>query len=254
MTNERTVKFTTKCENCIFSDVTKGIYGEDREQICSFNRLEKFKEQNLAELNDSYYTINTVCKTFRDEEWALQYDDPKEKVLEQIQIQCDVIVLAYNDENLHPNLIRIAKYYARSIIKPKKIIFTIYKDQINNLKETYLCLREILEGKIEYCIMQIFGNKTSYDCVDEAFSRIKSPWYLVVESNQQIERDYISELDYKINTNMERIIYIDSGLHGTIVLSEVHKLFYGNREELLSEKLIEVTKEQDSESMVTMWT
>jgi len=90
---------TTSCENCIWKISANGV-----QTGCKFGRVDKFEERNvemhleesdpigLTQQTEKFYVIKRHCNLCRDSEWASWYDDPKAKVLEQIQIQYDVII------------------------------------------------------------------------------------------------------------------------------------------------------------------
>ena len=86
-------KVKTSCEKCIFAVRTGGV-----QTGCEFDRLEKFKERNIAELIDeSYYEIGAFCNTCRDGEWGSRNPNPKETVLDAIKLWWDAIIVIPED-------------------------------------------------------------------------------------------------------------------------------------------------------------
>jgi hypothetical protein len=277
MIDSKNLKVTTNCEDCVFALSGTDEKGITTQTGCSFNRLEKFKEQELAEWDDEYgyYVINTVCNIKRDREWAnnadakCDCDECKEDetcaykveqlqleraATKECQVQNDFIILSYNEENTSARLMQSVKQCMKQTILPKILILVTNAKSIPGLKDLYQDLNQVIDGAMGFFFVRITDlERDEYECVDSAFPRVKSTYYTVWKTGQEIPTDYNQKFNDLINVHMKKVsmmIPANDPLHGFTVQSILHKTFCGNRGAPLSEKLTVTAKEQGVESMV----
>jgi hypothetical protein len=267
---EKTLRFTTQCQDCIFRvdelyshDSTTGQtnYGQSS---CKLGRLYKFEKQGLATFNKDKqsYTIQTVCNAYRDQEWANQYSEPEKTVLQQIQIQCDFVIICHYPDNLKTALVNSAKECLRQYIQPKHLIFIIQYTKNQDMKAAYDALAEILSDKIDFCVIRIFETASDLEqyqddfsvYVDRAFDRIQSTYYAVFMYGKPIPSDYLVKINDLINVDMRRIIMVDNhDYHGLLMQKLIHQRFRGNIGLPLRQKIHQAAKLQENENMITTY-
>ena len=254
MNLERTVQFTTECKNCVFAYPLYNKVDKRIGMLCHFDRIPRFEEQKLIIYEDNYPIIQTVCNAKRDSEWTSYYEDPITEVLKQVQVQCDFIILSYQDKNPDAKLVQSAKQCMKSIIKPRRIIFVVKNETISNLTELLATLHDVIDN-IEFFFVKIIdNNKLESECIEEGFSKVISTYYTVFQTNNEIPLDFIQKLNDFINVKCRKVSLIKPifGLfHGLTIQSALHKLCGGYKHYFSFEKfIIELAKQQNLQSLI----
>ena len=141
--NEKTIKFTTKCIDCIFY--------HPRFMCCDFKRITRFDDQGLVVYETDHPVIQTICNFKRDSIWSEKFNelDLKEAVVKETQTTFDFIILSYIDEYPGAKLMRAAKECLKQTILPRIIVFVIKTDKTINFQELFWDLSHELNEKIE---------------------------------------------------------------------------------------------------------
>lgn len=262
--SEKTIKIETECKDCVFF---KQIFEDDFPQEwdmfdhydCELERIDKFREQKLVKHIDGYPVIKGICNAKRDQQWVdeLGIEDVEAKVKEQIQITNDFLIISYDDEHIAAKLMRSAKQCAKQTLPPRNVIFIVKAEHIANFQELYWDLHHGMDEKIRFYFIRIIDhNKKDYECIDEAYKKIQSFYYTVWRAGKDIPEDYNEKLNKSINEDLRKISMIhpaDDPLHGLTIQTAVHKLVGGNKERPIYQKIPEIAKSQDLESMVVQY-
>jgi hypothetical protein len=275
-TDERSVKFTTGCQPCIFAEVYDG------QQIgCDFNRLEKYIQQGKAELNaddenasevynedgsdpavnnTGYYTIKTICNTCRGEEWANKHIGRNliAAVEDEIKIPLDFILMSIDDsaEEVLKKLPDLVKQCVnQDKIKPKKIILVLRNSNIKS-SEVNDVLRECCDEVVEYQLIRVLDFTADiHRCLDMGVQKSDSRYYAVYGLGNSIPKNLILVLNDLINNQLKSVSMIEPicGFNGMIVQSALHRIFGGNRAMPLYEKVVDAAKIQDRMDNIFTW-
>ena len=245
--DERTAKFKTECEKCVFFN----DFGQ-----CRINRLDKFITKYGADIvysTTDFPIIPTWCNTFRSKETNTYNKKLEIQTLKECQIQTDIIVLSYEENgNITRNLARSLESAYIQTPKPNKIIICIKNNDIK-YSNLYKHLSNMFD--IPITIMRILDKDVNmYSCIDEATRRCTSTYYIVCMSGQTLLPNYIEQLNKKINEDMimfSSIINKDENiLHGTVIQTYLHKLIGGNKEEPVIQKIRKLSLRQNKPEMI----
>jgi hypothetical protein len=256
-TDERSVKFTTGCQPCIFAEVYDG------QQIgCDFNRLEKYIEQDKAEQDkdSGYYTITTICNTCRGEEWANKHIGRNliAAVEDEIKIPVDFILMSIDDSAEEvlkqlPDLVK--KCVNQDRIKPKKIICVLRNVNIKS-SEVNDILRECCDGIVEHQLVRVLDfTADTHRCLDMGVQKSDSRYYAVFGLGNNIPKNLIVILNDIINYQLKSVSMIEPicGFNGMIVQTALHRIFGGNHVMPIYEKILDAAKLQDRMDNIFTW-
>jgi hypothetical protein len=256
-TDERSVKFTTGCQPCIFAEVYDG------EQIgCDFNRLEKYIQQSKTEYNQTtrYFTINTICNACRGEEWANVHLGKNliAAVEDEIKIPLDFILMSIDDDAQEvlkqlPNLVKRCVNQDR--IKPKKIVCVLRNTSVKS-NEVNDILRECCDEVVEYQLVRVLDfTADTHRCLDMGVQKSDSRYYAVFGLIDRIPKNLILILNNLINNQLKSVSMVQPicGLKGMIVQTALHRIFGGNRAMPLYEKVVDAAKIQDKMDNIFTW-
>lgn len=272
-TDEQQLKFRTKCADCVFAEFTHDDeLGDTFQTGCDLNRLNKFKALGLAtqsysDLDKNSYIIKTVCNAFRDEKWADQFYNEgvllDKQVQKEIEVPCDFIILSCNDTNWYNNITYSSQQCLKQKTKPRNIVFVIngknmhftdniyLKSHTTALQKLYRELHERFANTLVY-VMRVADEINELGCINEAFKKVRSPYYAVWQAGHTIPENHIQNLNNWINRNLRRISMVKpkSYLHGLTIQSRIHKFFKGNKNGPLHDTIINLAEYQNQESMV----
>ncbi len=240
--DERTVEFNTNCNDCLFAQFTG-----NKQTGCKQNRLSKYIEQGLTtkivEDDKSYYHINTICNAFCQDEKLVNM------IPKIIRVQCDLIVSSY-EQVFDPtqDIINTIKSAVSNKEKPNKI-FIVVKNNIIKFRSLMSELKSIC-GDIPFNLIQSLDN-TYEKSIDYAVNSVKSTYYTVLEAGDKPYPDFINRLNIALNTDLKRFVMVE-GDHD-VYSTKLHKLFHGNDNMPLRQKIKEAAEFQKQENMITTW-
>jgi hypothetical protein len=193
---------TTLCRDCVFAK-----YAINSQYGCLLNRLELL-QQNGAELTlkeengRRFYSIDRLCNTCRNGEWAK--DKPQYKLEEivrkEIELKCDVILFVDNSELSERSL----KSIANSTLLPSSVIVVIIDKEIKPLS-----IVKILENMpYSWQLIQHLENKTIPEKIHEAVKKGVGNWYCLLSYYEQFPEDLLKNIDSDINDKLERYVTV----------------------------------------------
>ena len=257
-TDERSVKFTTGCQPCIFAQ-----YFEGKQTGCDMDRLDKYIQQNKAEQDkdSGYYTITTICNTCRGEEWANKHLGKNliAAVEEEIKIPLDFILMSIDDpaeEVLRqlPDLVK--KCVNQERIRPKKILLVLRNTSVKS-SEVNKILRECCDDLVEYQLIRVLDfTADTHRCLDMGVQKSDSRYYATFGLGNSIPKNLILILNDLINNQLKSVSMIEPicGFNGMIVQRALHTLFGGNRADMtIYEKVIDAAKIQNKMDYIYTW-
>jgi hypothetical protein len=258
VSKEDIVKFQTSCKNCVFSIISCGV------QIgCEFGRIEKYRKLNkLAEHdeNPKHYTINTICNTCRDHDWAKKYKNPMEQVIEETKVRVHAFIVDKSEDspdNIKERVNKSFESLLASSILPKVIHVVL---QNPNLTNEVMDIYNDLKGRtgIKVLISATYDKSRELDMIDTIISLVEQPYYLLLISGNELEPDYLEKVNISINTDLNPVVMSDR-----LYLTGLHRSLNGNNPEVykndegdtitvssLREKIEILVSEQDSPSSV----
>lgn len=191
---------TTLCRDCVFATFVGNTQFD-----CKLNRL-KTLQQNGAELTlkeengRRFYSINRLCNTCRNGEWAKDKPPYKleEIVRKEIELQCDVILFSDNMEGLEGSLKSISK----STLPPSSVIVILDNDKIKPLS-----IIKILQNMpYDWQIIQSLEDKSMPERIEEAVEKGPGDWYCIMYAGEILPTTLLKEIDIDTNYKLERYV------------------------------------------------
>ncbi len=247
---QRNKVFLTKCKDCVFN-----IKDELVQIGCKFNRLEKYKEQNKAELleGEDSYTIKTICNRCRDHNSKEKTELDDEKYFEVIekQTRCNLEYVIYYDkestiEGLNQTIDSILNQSLKYSVIRIVIENNIDANQINNI---------VKNRNIKYNIHQMIITKRNRENMDFSIKKISSQYYTICKSGYIFYKDFNKKINDLLNEKLEyfSMIKAEEDFNGLVVQTYLHHILYGNINADIEEKIFVLAKEQDNLSMIKEW-
>jgi hypothetical protein len=252
--DEKTENFSTSCKNCIFAQWENGVQVDNG---CDLGRLEKYNQQNKVKTHeDGYFIIDTVCNTCRGESWANRNVGKNliSLVNDEIKITLDFVLLATEEKDIYkklPDLIN--QCVKQKMILPKKIFIVIPK-HVNAIPIYNMLQEEFSETQHE--IIKIVDEKCSeLECIDIAIKRVKSRYYAIFDLSSKIPVNLIQVLNELINTHLKSLSMVKPFYknNGLILQTTLHRIFGGNKNAPIHEKITEVSIIQQKTENVYEW-
>lgn len=253
--NERTVKFNTICRDCIFANFNES---HTLQTGCELGRLSKFQEQNKATLIQDeatgleYYDILTICNTCRDSTNIMS----KEEVLNQVQIECDYIILDDSRVNWEEAALKTAESFLSHTILPTRIIFGFYHKKVlfNSFDKKIKAL--IKDKPIEYDIVNVLETvHDSWRLVDILATKVKSAYFSLCELDGRLPNTWIEQINNYINVELNSLSLIQPthGLTGLTVQNLLYKTVGGSSGSNIIDKVQFLAEEQKLQSLIKHW-
>lgn len=255
--DEKTEKFNTSCSPCIFAQWEEGVQKDDG---CDLGRLEKYKDTNRVHTHeDGYFIIDTICNACRGESWANHNLGRNliAKVEEEIQIKLAFILLSMDDDAERivkglPELVK--KCISQEQIKPQQIIVVI-KNNIVSYNQLFNILSDECDN-IEFKLIKVIEPEADlYRCIDLAVQKCYSRYYAIFNLNSNIPKNLIKTINNVINYELKPLSMVTPycGMNGLIIQTALHRIFGGNKEFPIYDKIVEASKMQGSENQIYTW-
>lgn len=255
--DERTMDYYTSCQHCYFA-----VWDKNNKQIgCQVNRIQKYIDRDIVELQDednkTFYVIKTFCSLCRSHSWASKQDNPVEKVYEQNSTPVDFIVVSVDQDDPEKKILTAFKNCCEQKLKPKSIVVIVKNYQLNyhNLYNELTTMSQNYD--MVFKLTRITDDQYDlYKSIDHGVKQCKSPYFCVhIVGEELLPIDLTYKLDLLINKEAmptSMIIYGDSS-HGLICQRLLHKIYGGNNNMLLQNKIKEASIYQENEEMVKIW-
>ena len=251
---ERTETYYTECANCCFSITENDVQDENG---CVFGRLAKYIARGKAEKKEeeSTYTISTICKAKHTDDWAKLYDDPVEVVRQQMVFSCDAIVYCLKEDDAKHKIVKTTKsLLSQQQIKPKNLLLILGRDNDINYPQFYSEIDSLIGGVFQFKIIRMLENiETEMTLIDKATKKITSQYLLCVKAGVSIPNNLLKTCDKWINEDLRQISMIKIGEEAYILQSLLYKIFNGNVDKSILEKIESAASKQNAESMVIKW-
>lgn len=254
--DQRTHDFFTSCKDCYFA------VWDDKQQIgCQVNRIQKYVDREIADKKDgnNFYTIQTFCNAHRTIEWAAKYDNPLEMIAEQTTTTIDFIVVSIDQElDTVQKILSSFKNCCEQKLKPNSIVVLVRNASITyrDLDKELSIMANLYD--VPYKLTRILDPELSeLSCYDLGVKQCKAVYFcMCIVGQEPLPKDLSYKLDYLINKEVVPIsllIYGDDQ-HGMICQRLLHKIYGGNINMPLQEKIKEASVYQNNEKMVKLWT
>ena len=259
--SEEVRNFKTSCGSCIFA-VNKTSFPIITQTGCELGRLNKFIDNGKATLNENktHYIIDCICNTCRGEKWKEMHVGKNliATVEKEIQITVDIVLYSFNGNgDVLKNIThRINSCVKQRQIKPQKILIVIKNNDIK-YQAVFDVVQELTEPyDIPFRIIRVIDSETSLDeCVSMGISKCTSQYTAVFDIQHQIPSNFITKFNTLINYDLKRIVMIEPTFQygGMVLQTNIFKLLGKNYNMPIFEKVKELAKEQEKESMVFTW-
>lgn len=192
----------TPCDLCVFNIRANG------EQVgCVFHRLEKFPK-TWDETTKSYI-IERICTRFRVKPVN------KDQVIEESRVKVDCIIIFKGKYDCLDRLINRLLDFRPNSIK-------VVNSNVDIVLNSYCKNRNI--SVITHLTSQEDG-----DLIDEAVSKCKGNYYLVLYETDYPEIDVIEELNQLVEEDLKQVSLIEGEEYsGLIVNKALHRYLGGN--------------------------
>ena len=253
--NERTVDIKTICRDCIFAEFTDDAVTQIG---CKLGRLDKYRDKGKAKpIEDEngleYYEITTFCNTCRNKEWDDKFSDPVERVLAEIQLKVDAIIIDdSNHEKWYDDIMVTVKNLINQELPPCRIVIVCYKKT-----KPFSSLRDLMDkAGIKYDIVNVLEySKSPYALLNHGVRKCRNQYYTVVESGSELPNDYFARLNSILNDELGQFSMIEpqDQLTGLTVQRKLHQMIQnltGKTELNIVDAVKSLAKEQNLEHMV----
>lgn len=186
------LKTKTSCKDCCFLSENK----------CLLGRHEQFQKNNgiVKEENGFPVIENRFCAAFRTKDWAEKNDDKEVAVRNEILIRTHVYI--YTVDWDCQKILKTVKSLNGQLLKPGGITFIGTKENFNNK----VIPRLSKHGNIVTCLDLGYD---AYKCLDMAISSCQSYFLLLITAGSKLPKDFLANIDEKINNNLEQFVAIE---------------------------------------------
>lgn len=233
--------FITKCKNCCF-------YNSDN-HTCKNNLHQIFRDRKAVfTTEDESTVIDRICPYRRNAYWEVEKsDNEKIKIInDEIYISGTIVLITSNESDLKSTLDKLNEN--KHIDRFNYII--IY----NNIKSSnilHICNTNI---KTKYRLILKINDDISLQ-VFNSLKYSKNGFLFIIECNKPVQDNLIDKVDNLINRKLFRILHINAtdGVHEAVSMLHIYKYLKGDLDIPFSEKLIDISKQENSDPQVFNW-
>ncbi len=253
--NERTADIRTICRDCIFAEFTEDSVTQTG---CRLGRLDKYRDKGKTNLIEDengleYYEISTFCNTCRDKMWDDKFSEPVERVMNEVQLKVDAIIIDdSNHENWQQDIEISIKSLINQSLQPCRIVIVCYRKT-----KPITALRELMDKSgIKYDIVNVLDySSTPYALLNHGVKKCRNQFYTVVESGDELQSDYFSKINSLINDELAQFSMIEpqEQLTGLTIQRKLHNMsqsLSGTSQMNIVEIIKDLAKQQNLEHMV----
>jgi hypothetical protein len=231
----------TLCKDCIF-----GSFVDMKQEGCVLGKLDIYKQQGaditreLYEPTDKeYYVINNrYCMSCRNSKWLESLpegEDHLQKLKDEIEVQCQVIVFDNSNEE---DLIKTIESVKSQTTEPLKITVAhrpSSQTDVTSLSEKLQYLGDIFEIRV------FLEEYSDGKCIDMCTSQLSPQYYCIVQSGFIMPSDTLYNLNDFVNEKLMQfsIIEADDDNNCMFVPYSVHRVLQGNSGKPLVKKIEE---------------
>lgn len=232
----------TICRDCIFAE-----WNEGTQNGCSVGNLDKFIKRNEilpANPDEWYATINRMCTSCRNQDWAdKQQEDLIVALYKEVKLDYSIIIVENTIDDIE-DMYKATEISLKSALsqepEPKKIIFAIANKDVDRASFANFVKEILKDCGIKWSISYVCDYTAPVEeIIDMSFNKIETMYYTIVENGKKLPCDFALNFDNKINEELEQIIMIEpeSNIHGKTFLSFLHHYLHGNKQINLEDKI-----------------
>lgn len=249
MLDEKTVNFQTSCKDCVFSIKNPKV---GQQVGCHAGMLNRFNDKKL-DWENGHYLINDICNRKRVQSW---WDKHKfenflaavEQCEKEIEIASTLIVVV-DSEQAGLSFIELLNASPANFVLPKSVFFILTYSGAN--KDTFLDAKLI--NNITRRVILPVADKDVTRLIDAAVGSVKTTYYTVWFA-PSFSPAKLSELNKVINDDGVKMImdvpHDDNRYNGFTCSTLAHRIFHGNTNMPLHEKLEESAALQNNSEAV----
>lgn len=238
-TDDKTIDFETSCKDCIFAKFKNGI-----QTRCLFHdRLSIYQDLQLAELveedNLEFFKINTVCNAKRSKELYKDIKTPKtivKLVEKEIALKTTHVFIC----NTMLDVIRLASDLSAKDSEAVGIFILLGFDPD---------IKALLKINNKYILTVPLDRTNVPAAIDGAVKNVKTTFYTVWD-NSEVDMEHLEKIKQHINFELNKCVCYQTkknSLNGLSVSTYVHRMFHGNDNMPIYEKIKEAADYQKNE-------
>jgi ribosomal protein L32 len=238
----------TICKDCCF-------YQNRECELGVYSKLKTLKYPNVSVETNSdgdKEILNHVCVYCRPKEWAKKYEGEDLYLTARKEVTLKTTLLLYIPPTIEEDVLKqqIALRWTEignMFLQPSTVVF------INNssfrMSDVYRwCIPpNQSEDSFSWSVENITlseEDRTRENCIDQAFLRVKTPFFMVSDLTQSLERDFLSNVDSALNDSLKKFIAIvDDGF--LFVQTQIFKTLGKNFYKPIEKKLEELCNDQN---------
>ena len=223
-------KIGMSCKDCTFN-----IKENEEQTSCQLGILDTIKtKSSKCEIVDGDYQLDRICN-FRTTE-----EKTKEEILQEKYIRFHFIIV---DTNIDKTF---------SILDSIEHLLTEDNRVCVATTENFKALSLKIGNKPNYFITNSFDlDKTVFQYMDDTFNKIKNGYTIVLHEDDKISKEDLDKVNEFINIKMNRLALIENSPF--VVNNIIFKMLKGNKDISFKDKIVELQKEQEIDSMIFTW-
>jgi len=223
-------KIGMSCKDCTFN-----IKENEEQTSCQLGILDTIKtKSSKCEIVDGDYQFDRICN-FRTTE-----EKTKEEILQEKYIRFHFIIV---DTNIDKTF---------SILDSIEHLLTEDNRVCVATTENFKALSLKIGNKPNYFITNSFDlDKTVFQYMDDTFNKIKNGYTIVLHEDDKISKEDLDKVNEFINIKMNRLALIENSPF--VVNNIIFKMLKGNKDISFKDKIVELQKEQEIDSMIFTW-
>ena len=223
-------KIGMSCKDCTFN-----INENEEQTSCQLGILDTIKtKSSKCEIVDGDYQFDRICN-FRTTE-----EKTKEEILQEKYIRFHFIIV---DTNIDKTF---------SILDSIEHLLTEDNRVCVATTENFKALSLKIGNKPNYFITNSFDlDKTVFQYMDDTFNKIKNGYTIVLHEDDKISKEDLDKVNEFINIKMNRLALIENSPF--VVNNIIFKMLKGNKDISFKDKIVELQKEQEIDSMIFTW-
>lgn len=246
-------KIETCCKYCVFANY------EGNEQVgCFLNRLDVYEARGVQvdECYDNekeFYVIrDRICNTCRNKNWAKEdetIEQMVERIYKEVEIKADVFLYVDTTVDSIVDVIESLDSLQDQHIPVEVIVVNNSRNKIKSSSIIHELQKTNLKWNVESITDQ---DKSKYRALDIAIRKSKKMLYVLLNAGKKLDRWLIHDINEAINHHLDRFIMLetDDEDNGLVVMNKAHKLFHGNLEVPIQQKIREIAQEQGLENLI----
>lgn len=248
--SEKKQDFKTNCNGCVFAE-----YIDNEQTGCKLNRLEKIaKNFKIEKIEDNkFYTINTLCKTYRTESWSKNKNDLIEAVQEEIKLNFTFIITPKKYDDLRQRLQKTITQIIEQDIKPSSIILILNSANID-YKSTYSTLSDIIgkDSGIDYKLVKVIDGEKD-DCLDVGVQKCKTAYCTVLDMSIDIPKDFTYKINHMVNEEIRPVVVVKVDNNNFAFQTVMYRILRGNKFANFLDKIEKLSEIQENKKSLVAW-